>query len=200
MIKVIAFDCGGVVFSNAWQDPQFAQIPRMLGLTQEEVTETFYTYWPEFKTGKMTEDEFWAKFLAKARRKISLKEIKDFYRTCIISHPEVFNLVRKLSKNYTLFTINNEAKEWMDIRVKKFNLRRYFKDFIASGYVGVAKPDLEIFKILIKRANVLPKEIFFTDDQEKSIGPARSLGINAVLFKSATQLKKELVTLGVKID
>lgn len=200
MIKVIAFDCGGVVFSNAWQDPQFRQIPLMLGLTWEETTEIFYTHWPEFKIGKMEEDEFWAKFLAKAKHKISLKEIKDFYRTCIIFHPEVFNLVKKLSKTYTLFTINNEAKEWMDIRVKKFNLRRYFKDFITSGYVGVAKPDLEIFKILIKRANVLPKEIFFTDDQEKSIDPAQSLGINAVLYKGVAQLKKDLVRAGVKIE
>lgn len=200
MIKVIAFDCGGVVFSNSWNDPQFIQIPSMLGLTEEEGTKIFYTYWQEFKTGEMTEDEFWAEFLARAKRKISLKEIKDFYRACIISHPEVFNLVKKLSKKHTLFTINNEAKEWMDIRVKKFNLHRYFKDFITSGYVGVAKPDLEIFKILIKRANVLPKEIFFTDDQEKSIGPAQSLGINAVLFKAATQLKEDLVRLGVKID
>lgn len=196
---MIAFDCGGVGFSNAWQDPQFRQILRILGLTWEEGTEIFYTNWPEFKIGKMKEDEFWTEFLAKARQKISLKEIKDFYRTCIISHPEVFNLVKKLSKNYTLFTINNEAKEWMDIRVKKFNLRRYFKDFITSGYVGVAKPDPEIFKILIKKADVLPKEIFFTDDQEKSIGPAKSLGINAVLFKSATQLKRDLIRFDVKI-
>jgi FMN phosphatase YigB (HAD superfamily) len=110
------------------------------------------------------------------------------------------DLVKKLKKSYTLYTMNNEGKEWMDLRIQKFGLRKYFKGFITSGYVGHAKPDPEIYKILLKKSGLKPTEHIFIDNKEVNLAPARNLGFRTILFKSIEQLKKDLIALGVRVD
>jgi HAD superfamily hydrolase (TIGR01509 family) len=88
----------------------------------------------------------------------------------------------------------------MDIRIKKFGLKKYFKDFITSGYVGYAKRTAKrIYKILIKRAGLKAKEILFIDDKKRNIITAKQIGFNTILFKNKQRLEKELKEYGFKL-
>ena len=127
MIKVIAFDCGGVLFSNAWKDedgdPSFDVISEKLGISKEKGDEIFLRHWPEIKVGKKTEDIFFQDLLNFSKRKISLEGLRRLYYDCIIKK-DAFEIVEKLYKkhpNLPLYTLNDEGKEWMDARIKKFN-------------------------------------------------------------------------------
>jgi putative hydrolase of the HAD superfamily len=199
MIKAIVFDGGGVLFSNSWFDPVFDKIPELLDLDKNKADEIFYKHWPEIKTGKKNEDDLWSDFVKNANKKISQVELKNFYYNLIKINPIAFELVKRLSGKYSLYILNNDGKGWMDFKIREFGLKKYFKDFICSSYVGVAKPDEKIFRIFLKKTGLRPEECLFIDDKEVNIKQAKSMGFNTILFKSVGQLKNDLESLGVKI-
>jgi 2-haloacid dehalogenase len=61
----------------------------------------------------------------------------------------------------------------------------------------VAKPDRRIFEILLDRHGLRPQRCVFIDDQARNVDAARELGLIAVHFSSASQLRRDLQILGV---
>ena len=178
MIKAIIFDCGGVILSNDWnvdgKDPQFDIITERLGISKELVLKVFRERYPEVTIGKKAEDYFFNALLEVAKNKVSLGELKKLYYSCIQKKP-AFELVERLYQKYPLYTLNDEPRKWMDLRIEKFNLRKYFKDFITSGYFGCAKPDKRIYEILLERSGFKAEECLFIDNRENLLVPAKAL-------------------------
>jgi HAD superfamily hydrolase (TIGR01509 family) len=94
--------------------------------------------------------------------------------------------------------LNDEAREWMNYRIKKFKLKKYFKAFITSAFVGYAKPDKKIYMIMLKKSNCKPNEVIFIDNDFKLVKAARKLGINGIVFRNKKQLINDLKKFGVK--
>lgn len=57
----------------------------------------------------------------------------------------------------------------------------------------VKKPHPEFFYAHIKKHNLKPEHIIFIDDKLANVQAAQSIGIHAIHFKNASQLRKELV-------
>jgi len=206
MIKSIAFDCGNVLFSNAWNDegtdPCFDIIPKILGINKQKGNEIFFKHWSEIRIGKKNESILFKDLIANSRRKISLKKLRRFYYNCITKR-DTFEIVERLHKKYPnlpLYTLNDEGKEWMDIRIKKFKLRKYFKDFITSGYVGYSKKEgKKIYEILLKRSGLKAGDFLFIDDRRMRLLTAKEIGFKTILFKNKRQLRKDLKKHGIKL-
>jgi 2-haloacid dehalogenase len=88
----------------------------------------------------------------------------------------------------------------------KFRLRRTRYDFfdlvegcVISGLEGVAKPDQKIFEILISRYDLEPGATVFIDDLAANVAAARELGVVAIHFTTAAQLRTELRDLGLPV-
>ncbi|WP_028048396.1 HAD family phosphatase [Cellulomonas sp. URHD0024] len=73
------------------------------------------------------------------------------------------------------------------------------EDVLVSGAVGMAKPDERIFRLLIERFGLTPQTTVFVDDAPKNVDAAARLGLQAVLFTSAEELRHELVARGVPL-
>jgi 2-haloacid dehalogenase len=73
----------------------------------------------------------------------------------------------------------------------------WFDGHVISGLEGVAKPDLRIFQILLKRYRLAPEATVFLDDSPVNVEAARVLGVNAVHYTGAQQLRHELRALGI---
>lgn len=204
-IRIIAFDCGGVILSNAWNgsgsDPSYDVIPERLGISKEKGDEIFHQHWSGMRIGKKNEDDFFQGLINAATRKISLGELKELYYSCVLKK-DAFEIVERLHEKYPdlpLYTLNDEGREWMKVRIRKFGLKRYFKDFITSSYFGFTKPDKRIYKILLKRAGVKAEECLFIDNKELLLVPAREMGIKTILFESKEQLEEELKRYNIEI-
>ncbi|MGZ5412758.1 MAG: HAD-IA family hydrolase, partial [Solirubrobacterales bacterium] len=64
---------------------------------------------------------------------------------------------------------------------------------IDSAFVGMRKPDAEIYELTLERlGNPPPAECLFIDDIEANIKAARSLGIQAVHFRHQAQAAEEI--------
>jgi 2-haloacid dehalogenase len=82
-------------------------------------------------------------------------------------------------------------------RRARFAFMDWFDGHVISGLEGVAKPDRRIFEILLSRHGLRPQATVFIDDQARNVDAARDLGLVAVQFSSAAQLRKDLQSLDV---
>jgi len=198
-IKAIAFDCGHVILSRGWDDPVFEKFCKEIGISYREASKIFWKrYDGGLKFGRGSEDDFFKELLKKTSKKLKLKDVKRLYYKKIHKKP-AFSLVKKLYKKYPLYTLNDEAREWMNYRIKKFRLKKYFKAFITSAFVGYAKPDRRIFRIMLRKSDCKPQEVIFIDDNPKLVKAARRFGINGIIFKNSKQMINDLRKFGVNV-
>jgi len=110
-------------------------------------------------------------------------------------------ILANLAASDSLFLgmVNNEARELNDYRFDKFNLRKYFKIFVSSCYVGLRKPHPEIFKMALDVVQVSADSVVFVDDRSGNVDAANSVGIHGIRYQGSEQLKAELEKLGVSL-
>ena len=93
------------------------------------------------------------------------------------------SILDELSKRYTLGIIANQSAGSAQ-RLADWGIGKYFDLVIASDDEGVEKPNPEIFKIALERANCLPENAVMVGDRiDNDILPAKKLGIKTVWVK-----------------
>jgi 2-haloacid dehalogenase len=95
------------------------------------------------------------------------------------------------------YALSNMEPEAFWIRRSRFPFMHWFEAHVISGIEGVAKPDRRIFEILLHRHGLRPQSSVFIDDQARNVTAARELGLQALTFSSAAQLRRDLDALGV---
>jgi 2-haloacid dehalogenase len=94
------------------------------------------------------------------------------------------------------YALSNMEPEAFEVRRGRFDFMRWFDAHVISGLEGVAKPDPRIFEILLDRHGLSPQATLFIDDQARNVDAARELGLVALHFSTAAQLRRDLHTLG----
>jgi 2-haloacid dehalogenase len=94
------------------------------------------------------------------------------------------------------YALSNMEPHAFTIRSARFPFMTWFDGHVISGIEGAAKPDPRIFQILLNRHGLAPGTTVFIDDSQRNIEAARTLGIIAVHYTSAQQLRQELQELG----
>lgn len=70
---------------------------------------------------------------------------------------------------------------------------------VLSHEVGFTKDQKEIFVLVTELLGVTPEECIFIDDIQHFVDVAESVGMQAILFKSAEQLRPDLQKLAVTV-
>jgi len=95
------------------------------------------------------------------------------------------------------FALSNMEPEAYAIRRERFAFMSWFDGLVISGHEGTAKPGRQIFDVLLQRYGLDPQRCVFIDDSAPNIETARELGMTALLYSSAGQLRAELGELGI---
>ena len=95
-------------------------------------------------------------------------------------------------KELLLYILSNWSAETYPIAEERFDFLSWFDGKIISGEVGIVKPDLEIYKLLIKRYGLNPQKTVFIDDKDENIKAAELMGIYGIQFQNASKLRKDL--------
>jgi HAD superfamily hydrolase (TIGR01509 family) len=72
-------------------------------------------------------------------------------------------------------------------------------DVVASGHVGVTKPEPEIYRIVLERAGVVADAAVFLDDSPTNVAGARAVGMHAIEFTDVPSARRALASLGVRV-
>lgn len=95
------------------------------------------------------------------------------------------------------YALTNMEVETYPQRLERFPFLRWFDGIVVSGFEGVAKPDVEIFELLLKRFELTPASTLLIDDSARNVRAALSLGMQAVQFRSASELRQLLEEAGL---
>jgi 2-haloacid dehalogenase len=91
-----------------------------------------------------------------------------------------------------LYAISNFCGEVWPATMAAFPVLHCFKDIVISSFVGVCKPDPQIFALALRRFGVTAEDCLFIDDAAANVEGAKAAGIAAVQFTSAAALRRLL--------
>ena len=96
------------------------------------------------------------------------------------------------SPNYKVVALTNWSHETFPIALNRFDFLHRFEGIVVSGEEQTRKPFPDIYKITLKRYNIIAENSIFIDDNLRNVNAANALGINGVHFKNASLLIEQL--------
>ncbi|HKV77441.1 MAG TPA: HAD family phosphatase [Candidatus Sulfotelmatobacter sp.] len=198
-IRALFWDVGGVLLTNAWDHIQRAQALKHFQIEDDE--EEFHNRHEmvvsSFERGKITLDEYLDRTVFFHPRPFTREAFRDYMFSLSQPLPDVVRFAQSLSNKYFMGTINNESRELNYYRIEKFGLRKVFRLFISSCFVGLRKPESGIYRLALEVTQIPAEECCFIDDRALNLECAAKLGMNTIEMDSLDQLRANLQKLGV---
>lgn len=199
-IRALFWDVGGVLLTNAWDHAQRSQALQHFQLEEEEFRDRHEMVVSSFERGKITLDEYLDRTVFYRPRSFTRETFRDYMYSLSQPLPGMLDFAQSLSGsgNYFMATINNESRELNYQRVEKFGLRKTFRLFVSSCFVGLRKPEAGIYQLALEITQIPAQECCFIDDRALNLECASKLGMHTIEMDSLPQLRTDLEKLGVK--
>jgi putative hydrolase of the HAD superfamily len=152
----------------------------------------------ELEKGNITEPAFLAQLSEavepKLGRKPEMHRFKEIYFEALHPNEPMIDLMRELGeRGYRMALLTNNVREWEPYWRSMLPVDEIFELVVDSGFVGMRKPEPEIYELTLQRLNGIdPAECLFVDDVEVNVDAARALGMSAVQFRDSSQAIAEI--------
>jgi putative hydrolase of the HAD superfamily len=196
----ILFDIGGVLLTNGWDHRERAGLVEQFHLDGAEFEAHHVKAFEPWERGELTLDEYLDAVVFYKPRDFSREEF--FAEICAQSKelPDgALSILRELSASdkCVIGALNNEARETHEYRVDKFCLRDYLKFTFTSCYMGLRKPDPNIYRHALGILGEKPERTLFIDDRLENVAAAAAVGMKALRFTGADALRSDLQSLDI---
>ncbi len=197
-IKAVIFDLGNVLV-NYDVEKAARRFSAASGLTTREIWKRFFLsrFEQAFTRGEISTREFHRTACKTLGVSIPLATFRHYWNDIFWENPGMDRLLSRLKKHYPLYLISNTNALHFNHIKKHFKLLRHFKRKFPSHEVGARKPDLRIYRRVLKKIGLRPEETVFIDDMKSFIRGARKAGMRAIHFKGRPALLKALRKLGI---
>ena len=151
MIKVIAFDFGGVLYTWSYKK-LIKDISKEININITKIApkrKLIEKILERFERGEITKNEFWsecANLIDFSCDSNKLNKLHDLAINNFKPIKENLELVKILKKNFKIGLLSNQV-DWIDDLEKKYNFKKLFDIIIISKEIGYRKPERQIFKI-----------------------------------------------------
>jgi len=201
MIKTVVFDFGNVLVDfklerfvdqlSAQSSTSRQEIKRLASGSELE---------KRYSRGEISSEQFLKELKASLKLTLSTEEIARAYTASKVFSPNqaVLSLVKRLKGNYRLQLYSDTCQLHYDHVIKRSPVFPLFDEATISFQIGALKETEQGFKDVIEKSGCAPKEIAYTDDVKEYVDRARALGIRAVPFQDAEQLKRDFKRLGIE--
>ncbi len=144
------------------------------------------------ETGRLSEREFLERLEAAlgdaVGRDVQLAGLGERWFSHLRPNQELLDYLRRLrERGVRLALLTNNVREWEPLWRAKLPVDELFEVVVDSAFVGMRKPDPEIYRLTLERLSLPPEACVFVDDNEVNVRAARELGIHAVWFRSTEQ-------------
>lgn len=92
-----------------------------------------------------------------------------------------------------LYALTNWSADTFALARDRFPFLGWFRGIVVSGQEHLIKPDERIFRLLLERFNLESGATLFIDDNRVNVEQARQMGIDAIHFTNAVDLRSALV-------
>jgi epoxide hydrolase-like predicted phosphatase len=200
-IRAVISDFGGVLTTPLFE--AFAAWQRASGLTFEQLGQAMADAAErsgshplyELETSTITEAEFLRMLENELEPGTSLSGMRDVYFEHLHPNEPMIQCMRELrDRGLRMALLTNNVREWEpQWREKLPEIDEIFEVVVDSAFVGMRKPDREIYDLTLERLDgVAAEECVFVDDLDVNCEAARSLGMRTVLYTDPAQAIAEI--------
>ena len=199
-LRAVVFDYG-MVLTGPPEPTAYATLLRITGLTAKRFEEFYWVDRHAYDEGKLTGFGFWQKIVDDAGLALGPADIEELNlwdaRMWTTQNDAMLAWQQELRQRGVLTAILSNMGDSVHANIEhEFDWLSRFDVLVWSYQLGIAKPDPEIYRHVLKELGTEPEETIFIDDKKVNIVAALALGMKGILFTSATQLHAELVSLG----
>lgn len=199
-IKTMFWDIGGVLLSDAWDHTQRAQALADFRLDETEFQQRHEPLVPSFERGELSLNEYLNRTVFYCERPFTQQTFRDYMFSLSKPKPDVLALALELAKSgkYFMSTLNNESTDLNLYRIQTFGLREIFSLFVSSCFIGMRKPDAQIYRLALQVIQQSGESTCFLDDRPANLQAAAQLGMRTIQVKNSEQVRKDLREMGVE--
>jgi len=200
-IQAIFWDVGGVLLTNAWDRTQRMAALEKFHLDEEEFHDRHEMVVSSFERGKISLDEYLDRTIFYRNRPFTREAFTNYMFSLSQPMPEVLDFAQLLARSgkYFMGTINNESRELNLYRIEKYGLRKIFRLFVSSCFVGLRKPERDIYRLALETTQIPAGACCFIDDRSLNLEIAAKLGMQTIEMRTVKQLRSDLEKLGVSL-
>jgi len=186
MIKAIIFDCFGVLIADAMR-PKADEIAK----TDPSVAETMYGIMRELDLNLISNEQGHAE-IAQALG-MTIDEVAQLSNQGEVRNAGLIEQIPALKATYKIGLLSNiQSRQRLEQRFLSGELDTLFDHVIASGDVGMIKPDPAIYRLMAEQLGVAPEECVMIDDRQSSIDGANGVGMHAIQYHNNQQIMDDL--------
>ncbi len=204
-IRAVICDFGGVLTSPllgafaAFQDDTgitLSQLGAAMGAGAAELDGAHPLF--ELECGRISEERFLDLLRdgleSELGHRPKLHRFKETYFETLIPNEEMIALMAELAgTELRMAMLTNNVREWEPLWRAKLPVDEIFETIVDSAFVGMRKPDREIYELTLARLEgIEASECLFVDDTPVNCEAAAELGIVAVHFRDNAQAIPEI--------
>lgn len=202
-IRAIVSDFGGVLttplfhaFARVQDDSGIPVASLGLALARIQEEDGAHPLY-ELEKGHMTEPDF----VARLERALSdelgrpapLHEFSERYWSYLDPNDDLIAYMAGLrDRGYAMALLTNNVREWEPRWRSMLPVDDIFGVVVDSAFVGMRKPEREIYEVTLERLGLPAQACVFLDDIEVNCDAARELGMTAVAFRDTEQAIAEI--------
>jgi putative hydrolase of the HAD superfamily len=199
-IRAVISDFGGVLTNPLWEafagwNEKVGADPGVLGAALQAAAEERGEH-PlyELEKGQITESEFNDALQAHLPEKVDLEGFREIYFSHLHPNEPMIDLMRELRQGgMRMAMLTNNVREWEPLWRAKLPVDEIFELVVDSAFVGMRKPEREIYELTLERlGEVRAEECVFVDDVDVNCAMAAELGMTPVHYVSAEQAIPEI--------
>lgn len=200
-IRAIFWDVGGVLLTNAWDHEERAKALEKFQIDPKDFQSRHELLVSSFERGKITLDEYLQRTVFYQPRSFTVGSFRDYMFSLSQPFPDVLKFAQALSNSgkYLMGTINNESRELNCYRMERFGLREIFRLFFSSCFVGLRKPEKDIYRLALETTQIPAGDCCFIDDRPLNLECAQQMGMHTIQMQGLNQLRTDLSKVGVSL-
>jgi putative hydrolase of the HAD superfamily len=202
-IKAVVFDYGQVI--SFPQDPKVIDhLAERAGVERERFEPVLWALRGEYDRGIMSAREYFREVLSQLGVVMEDEDLDEIAEIDFASWRNINNETVTLMEDvknvgYTLGILSNMPHEFLIWARKNLPVFSLPQISLFSCEVNLIKPEEAIFRKLLSLFGVESGELVFFDDNAENVKSARALGIEAFLWKTCENARRELLSLGVRL-
>lgn len=202
-IKAVVLDYGKVLVRSPTSE-EFGRMSNVLNVDFE----LFYSLWEAsrgaYDRSDFTAKDYWSRLAAQCNTSVDEKQIGVLRKLEVEiwanADPVMLDWLGQLhSAGIKTALLSNMPTDLMTHVLANFPWMQHFTFKTFSAEVRLIKPDPAIYRKTLDGLGVTAAEALFVDDRENNIQAARALGMHAIQFQSAEQLRRDLEKLAFPI-
>jgi putative hydrolase of the HAD superfamily len=203
VIRAVVSDFGGVLTTPV--TAPFEAFAARAGIAVDELRGALAAFFArdeahpffELECGRITEAQFLASLEQALRRElgreISCADFSEAMWAGLAPNDPMIELMAALrAEGYRMALVTNNVREWEPRWRAMAPIDDIFELVVDSAYVGMRKPDPEIFELTVERLGLPARACLFVDDLEANCAAARAAGMQAVVYRRAEQAEMDI--------